>query len=95
MHSGYHPKGSGSPIGQPPHSGSSGTKPVDEIRFVGELRRVDIKPGDKFVLRFDQPLSLDAIARFQSYWERFAGPGVPLLVLDSHAELSVINAEGR
>lgn len=59
----------------------------NEIRFIGDLQRVDIRPGDKFVLMVEKPVSAEAAKNIQRTWERFAGADSKLLILDSSVKL--------
>lgn len=60
------------------------------IRWTGDMQRLEIKPGDKFVLTLTGMVSDDAHKRIQSIWKEFAGEGVPLLVLDPGEKLGVV-----
>ena len=64
-----------------------------EINFLGDLQRLSLKPGDKFVLQTKQRLSGEVIERIHTMWERFAGPEVKLLVLDGDFRLGTISTE--
>lgn len=67
----------------------------EEIRFLGDLQRLAVKPGDRFVLVVQKPVSAETAARIQFAWERFIGDGekVPLLILDGAMKLGVIGPE--
>lgn len=64
-----------------------------EVRFVGEMERLEIGPGDRFVLTTDQPISQKDAARIQTAWATFAGEDVKLLILDQHMKLGAINVD--
>lgn len=66
--------------------------PAPAIRFVGDLQRLEIKPGDKFVLMCDGRISAEQADQLHEYWNGFAGDGVKLLVLESGAKLGVYSA---
>ncbi len=63
----------------------------EEIRYLGDLQRLTIKPGDKFVLTADRPISREMAAALKSMWEGFAGPDIPLLILDKGCSLGAIS----
>lgn len=66
-----------------------------EIKFTeGQLSRLEIRPGDKFVLCVDQHISSETAARIRETWERFAGKGVPILILEKGLTLGVLSCEG-
>lgn len=62
----------------------------EEIKFLGDLHRLEVKPGDKFVLSLEAACSREMARSLQDTWSRFAGADVPLLVLDRGAKLGVI-----
>lgn len=65
----------------------------DEIRFLGDLQRLDLKPGDRFVLTCEHHLSEDAHKRIQETWKRFMGgdDAAGLLIIESGMKIGVIN----
>lgn len=66
---------------------------MDEIRWLGDMERLEIKPGDKFVLMVPGVISMEVHDRIQEVWEKFHG-GDPddfkLLILDQGIKLGVI-----
>jgi hypothetical protein len=62
-----------------------------EVRFVGEMQRLEIGPGDRFVLTTEQAISQEIAERLQAAWTAFAGEGVKLLILDRDMKLGAIN----
>lgn len=66
---------------------------ADEINM-GNLARLELKPGDRFVLTAPGPLRMETVERIREKWREFVG-GIeekfPLLVLDSEMKLVVIN----
>lgn len=62
-----------------------------EVRFLGDLQRLEIGPNDRFVLNVDGPVNAEVHARIQEAWRGFAGDGVALLVLDQAYRLGAIN----
>ena len=65
--------------------------PIGEVRFVGDLTRVNVQPGDVFVLRCEQHLPAPAIERIHAQFESVMGRGTRLLVLGGGMQLGVVN----
>ena len=63
---------------------------ADEIRFLGDLQRLEVKPGDKFVLTLDCQLSMEQQARLGDYWMTLMGPDCPLIVIEPGMKLGVL-----
>ena len=68
------------------------------IQFIGHLQRLDLKPGDKFVLTVDEVLSHQTSDRLHLQWIEFVGGCdqaaiFPLLILQRGMKLGVVNAE--
>lgn len=63
---------------------------VDEIRFTGDLTRIELKPGDIFVLTFPDELSPEDEQRIRRVLEQKL-PNHKVIVLCSGAQLSVVN----
>jgi hypothetical protein len=64
-----------------------------EIRYLGDLQRLDLKSGDRFVLTVDRPLSMDQHKRIQEAWRLFVGGDddkLKLLILDGGLKIGVI-----
>ncbi|MDX0973548.1 hypothetical protein GOL21_28160 [Sinorhizobium medicae] len=68
-----------------------------QLRLPGDLKRLDLKPGDRFVLSVDRPISMEMCERIQKLWRDFIGDDSEhrLMVLDAGIELSVINVEAK
>lgn len=66
-------------------------EPIGEVRFVGDLTRVNVQPGDVFVLRCEQHLPKPAIERIHAQFESVMGKGTRLLVLGGGMQLGVVN----
>lgn len=68
-------------------------KPIHErgeIRWVGELQRVDVKPGDRFVLSIDRPVSMEMKRCLEHIWEDFVGSNAAkILILEPGMKLGV------
>lgn len=63
-----------------------------EIRFLGDLQRLEIKPGDRFVLKMPAHISLDTAEKIQTIWNTFTdGKAGKLLILDGGMELGAIS----
>ncbi|SMQ65890.1 hypothetical protein SAMN06295905_1342 [Devosia lucknowensis] len=62
---------------------------LEDIVELGDLIRLDFKPGDKAVLMASRCISHEQGRRIHEAWERYA-PGVPLLVLDDGMKLGLI-----
>ncbi len=62
-----------------------------EIRFLGDLQRIEVKPGDKFVLQVDFHPTAEMVGRFRDVWRAVMGDDVPLLVLEKGAKLGVVS----
>lgn len=62
-----------------------------EIRFLGDLQRLQPKPGDVFVLQVPGRISNDMADAIRQQWRQIMGD-VQLLVLDSDTKLGCIGA---
>jgi hypothetical protein len=56
---------------------------------IADMRRVDVRPGDRFVLTMASHISQEHYAAMQATWARFM-PGSSLLILEPGARLGVI-----
>lgn len=68
---------------------------MTDIKFVGELTRLDVKSGDRFVLTTEQYLTPTMVAKIRSAWAEFIGGDVEalrLLILDGGINLGVIGS---
>jgi len=66
---------------------------VDGIRFVGELQRLDVKPGDRFVISVPGPIPMEACERIRQQWKDFIGGDVPVLILSDGIKIGAISGE--
>jgi hypothetical protein len=69
--------------------------PADpEIRWLGELSRLEVRPGDRFVLQVDVVLTRDRIDRIREMWREFIGDvdGTKVLILGPGERLGVFGA---
>ncbi len=65
----------------------------NEIRFLGDLERLDLRKGDRFVLSVDQPLPQKAHNHIQEAWKQFVGgkdDALQLLILDRGMKIGVM-----
>jgi hypothetical protein len=63
-----------------------------DVRFQGDIHRVQLLPEDRYVLTCDEVLSQEQVAAIGRAWAEFVGEGrtVPrLLVLDDGKRLNV------
>ncbi|MGE3419644.1 MAG: hypothetical protein AB7I42_26600 [Bradyrhizobium sp.] len=69
-----------------------------QISYLGELQRLELRPGDVFVLSTDRHLPAAAHQHIRNAW-RIAMGNVRLLIIDGGMKLGVVNAgivaEGR
>lgn len=55
------------------------------------LQRLDMKPGDKYVLTVDGHISMETAAHIRDTWNKFMGSDVPVLILDKGWKIGVIS----
>lgn len=63
-----------------------------EIRYLGELQRLELKPGDVFVLSVPRELSNEEARIIRKQWDDNM-PGVKLIVLSEGMTLGVVSAD--
>ena len=62
-----------------------------EVRIPGDLRMLKLQPGDRFLLRFDGPVSAEQAARIKTHCNDFLERhGARLLVLSGGVEVDVV-----
>lgn len=63
----------------------------DGIAVAGDVRQIELKPGDRFVFTTDQRLSAEQVRWIQEKWRRFWAEGAApeILVIDG-AELTLV-----
>jgi hypothetical protein len=66
---------------------------ADELIKVENLRRLDVQPGDRYVILTDHEISADTSDQIRRIWSQFAGKDVPLLVLPPGFELAVFRPD--
>ncbi|MDX0572174.1 hypothetical protein GOD68_18265 [Sinorhizobium medicae] len=57
---------------------------------IEDIRRIELKPGDKLVLKVSGRVSEEMAVRLRKHLEDFA-PGVPVLVLDASVSLEILS----
>lgn len=62
-----------------------------EVRFVGDLQRLQLQPGDKLVLSVDAVLPGYVRERLKEQVEQFFGDGIRCLVLERGMELGAVS----
>lgn len=60
---------------------------------IEDIRRIELKPGDRFVVRTKVPVSYETHAKLTAAFEQFA-PGVPVLVLGPEMSLEILSGSG-
>ena len=63
------------------------------IRYLGDIRRVNIQPGDLFVLKCDSRITADQADKMRSIWKSRVCNGADeprLVILERGMELEVI-----
>jgi hypothetical protein len=67
-----------------------------EIRWIGDLTRLEIKPGDKFVIQIDRRVDAETAASIQAAWASFTegceGIG-KLLIIEPGMKLGTISTK--
>jgi hypothetical protein len=63
-----------------------------DIKFVGDIQRVQVKPGDVFVISSPGPVSADQVAYLRAYAER-ALDGAKVLILCDGLKIGVLGSE--
>lgn len=71
-------------------------KVTGDIRWIGDLERLELRDGDRFVLSLPTVLTAEQHTCIQAAWRDFVGGDAErfkLLVMDGGAKLGVINGE--
>ena len=63
---------------------------AEELIKVENFRRVDVKPGDKYVLMYHGVITEQMAADIKRGWEKFMGGDVPILILQDGMEIGVM-----
>lgn len=65
-----------------------------KIDYLGELSRLDVKPGDRFVITYPGVMSTPMVEHLNRLWKRFVGEDGPqVLVLDQGMKIGAIRDE--
>lgn len=65
-----------------------------KIEFLGELSRLDVKPGDRFVITYPGVISHTMAQHMTKAWKDFVGDDGPkVLILDSGMKIGAIREE--
>jgi hypothetical protein len=67
------------------------------IRYLGDLSRLVVCPGDTFVLSCSRPVSQEQIEKIRAYWADYMQAAIgrvpPLLVLGTGMSLGLVNLQ--
>lgn len=61
-----------------------------EIRFIGDMQRLQYQPGDVFVLRTDQSLMQHQLDQLRAHLRSVIGDEAPVLVLQGGMSLGLV-----
>jgi hypothetical protein len=61
---------------------------TDKIE-IADLRRLELRPGDRVVLKLAHNLPPEGYQRLRKYWDTFA-PDVPVLIIGPDMSLDII-----
>lgn len=68
---------------------------AEEIRFLGDLQRLQMQPGDLFVMTSDRPITNETARRLQEAWASVFGDEAErykLIVLGDGLKVGLISA---
>lgn len=63
-----------------------------QVRYLGDLQRLDLRPGDVVVMTSEEHISDEIASRLRIDWERYV-PGVKCIVLGGGLRLGVLGAQ--
>ena len=63
---------------------------VAHLIEIGEVRRLHLGPGDHLVITYPMPLPRGTVDRLKDRLHVYFGPDVPITILDSGADLTVV-----
>jgi hypothetical protein len=69
---------------------------TEEIRFIGDLERLVLEPGDKFILSTPRALTVQEQQRIQNAWREFVGgdaDALKLLIITEGMTIGAINVK--
>lgn len=61
-----------------------------QVRFLGDLQRLECQPGDKFVLMCPGAVSKEMQLDIQTIWREFMGNETKLLILPNGYSIGVV-----
>jgi len=64
----------------------------DPIRYLGDMQRLQVQPGDVYVLTLANPTHMLARKQIKDYWD-FKMPGIKLIILEEGMKLGVIGVK--
>ena len=62
---------------------------IDEVRFLGDMQKLELNPGDILVLKCEGTIDQNGAARVKRYFDEKV-PGHTVLILDNGADLGVL-----
>ena len=65
------------------------------IRYLGDLKRLDLKPGDQFVLMCSEKLTVAQMKALKAAWRKQMGNDFKVVVLGWGMKLGVINHQRK
>lgn len=80
-------------VGNLPPGLAALTEPVEPLPEAGEVRRLHLGPGDHLVITYPMRISQASADRLRDKLRAWFGPDVPIHILDSGAELTVVAEE--
>ncbi len=66
----------------------------DEIQFLGDLQRLEVRPGDIFVLKVPEKLTAQMVERIRAMLISALGGKNKVIVLDHGWELGIVGPLG-
>jgi hypothetical protein len=80
-------------VGAGIHGAMRWSQGLAEKAFEPTIRRLDARPGDRFLITFREQPPMERLDRLRAAWTAFAGHDAKLLVLVDGAEMHVIPGE--
>lgn len=68
-------------------------KKVQPLTFLGDLAKIDVKPGDVFVVMPKRQISEATANALSQVWEENFGPECPLVVLEEGMRIGVLSPD--
>lgn len=90
--SGYQPKSGAKAPTETPRGGTAGSKD-GAVRYLGDVQRLALKPGDIIVITVDGMISSEQASRLKDNVLATIGGGYKVMVLDSRSKLGVLSPE--